>query len=219
MSKYKQKVSLRQHLLRAGAVVGLVAAVGGSIWWAQSAKSGKQQIEAKRDDRTQCLPQVSGVINVLVDRTGATTESQLESLRSIFTNIKKSIRKNERLAAYAIDAEPAATPLTLIEACAPVSEQDASALTDNIKRVKQRFDDSFGKPLDDFIATLKRQKTESQSPILEVLQAVSASAPAINTAAGEPRRELVVFSDMLQHSYRASLYKLQATVNVEQFLG
>jgi hypothetical protein len=218
MSRYKTKLSSQQILYRVAAVVAMLGVIGGTVWWAVSTKSSVKQIEAQRDERTQCLTAVSGLITVLVDRTDAMNENQLESVRSAFQFIKKSIRKDERLAVYPIDAEASAVPATLIEVCAPVSEQDASALTENLKRVKKRFDEAFSKPLDEVLVTLKAQKTEKQSPILEAIQSVAASQPEINKRNSQIRRELIMFSDLLQHSQRASLYRVAANTDTTRLL-
>jgi hypothetical protein len=208
LSRYKTKISPQELIVRVAAIVGLLGAVGGTIWWAVSSKSSVKQIEAQRDERTQCLPEVNGLITVLVDRTDAMNENQRESLRSVFQFIKKSVRKDERLAVYPIDAEASAVPATLIEVCAPVS-----AITENLRRIKQRFDEAFSKPLDKMLLSLTIEKTEKQSPILEVVQAVSVSQPRLNKSKDSIRRELIIFSDLLQHSQRASLYRV--TVNAD----
>lgn len=208
MSRYKRRMALPTLLLRIALVTGLLVCAGGISWYALHASNSKRASDSARDAQTQCLAKISGVTTVLVDRTDPMTDAQLESLRAVFASIRKGMRKEGRLAVYPIDAEPSAVPQTLLEICAPVTEFDASALSDNLRKIKLRFDANFGRPLEDFLLALKANKVEQQSPVLEILQTVSTSPLAFDVSAGPPQREMILFSDMLQHSRALSLYRL-----------
>jgi hypothetical protein len=218
MINYTKKISHNELFIRLAACLSIFLLISFVVWYAIHTKNYKTESESKRDPTTQCLENVSGFVTVLIDRTDALTKTQSDSLNNIFLNIKKNIRKDEALIAYPIDAEAGVTPTTLTHICAPVTTLDASALTDNAKRIKLKFDSTFDAPLKELLDKLKAQKTENKSPIFEVLQSISSSKPSLDDPSSSSRRELIIFSDMLQNSRDVSLYNLKNTSELEKLL-
>jgi hypothetical protein len=216
MSQYRKKLPMKELWMRIAAITAVVGAVVGTgIYFFQS-KSTLKETKANRDTTTLCLPQVSGTIQVLVDRTDALNEQQLQSLSAVFQSIKQSIRKDQRLSVYPIDAETRGVPSTLIDLCAPVTERDASALTENTRRIKNQFNKEFAEPVAVLLEKLKAQKTEVQSPILETLQEVSTIERKMEKGS---LRKFILFSDLLQHSQRASLYSAKSSAEAQNLVN
>jgi len=202
---------MKELWMRAAAITAVVTAVVGTGVYFFQSKSSLKETKANRDATTLCLPQVNGTIHVLVDRTDALNEQQLQSLSAVFQSIKQSIRKDQRLSVYPIDAETRGVPSTLMDLCAPVTERDASALTENTRRIKNQFNKEFAEPVAALLEKLKTQKTEAQSPILETLQEVSTIERKMEKGS---LRKFILFSDLLQHSQNTSLYFVKTSADV-----
>lgn len=88
--------------------------------------------------------------------------------------------------------------------CKPRSDQDVSALTQNVGMVKKRYEERFLAPIHDNLARMMSASGSSSSPIMEAMQALVADTPGFLTFAGP--RKVIMVSDLLQHSDAMSFY-------------
>ena len=111
------------------------------------------------------------------------------------------------IALYVIDDKERKVIGPDFEICAPRTGNEANALYENPKLIRQRWLERFEQPLDRAIAGFMQPSKADYSPIMEILQVVSLSAfpPEANTA----KKKIIIISDMLQHTPEWSNYRGQ----------
>lgn len=145
-----------------------------------------------------------GHIVVLVDWTDPFTPQQRDALKDLFNRIKRDIAVHERLSLHLItgDAEKAGSPL--FSFCKPLDPDNINPLIENERRLRDRWHEKFGKPLDAALSELMKGSIAPVSPILEAFDVILWS----HSFQGDlPRRQLIVFSDLLQNMPDHSHYK------------
>jgi hypothetical protein len=98
--------------------------------------------------------------------------------------------------------EEAGTPI--FNNCKPLDPENINPLIENERRQRDKWNEQFGKPLDDALAKLLQGGKSATSPILEAIEVILWNH---NFQAELPRRELVIFSDLLQHTADHDQYK------------
>ncbi len=89
--------------------------------------------------------------------------------------------------------------------CKPHSGRDVTQLTQNVRRVEDRYDRRFLTPLNALFDQMIAASDAKRSPIMEAIQALIGDTPGFVTFDG-PKRVIVV-SDLLQHSDAMSFYR------------
>jgi hypothetical protein len=89
--------------------------------------------------------------------------------------------------------------------CKPPSGDDASRLTENPRMVQEKYEKEFLDPVDDALDDLLTIPEAPSSPIMEGLQEFASRIPEFTTT--DRPRELVIMSDLMQHSDAFSFYR------------
>lgn len=159
--------------------------------------------DVPRDTTSLCpLSGAAGEIVVVVDKTDPWSDVQANRLKLVVQDIKRTIKANELLAIYVFNGDFTPNFEPLVSLCNP--GWTASELISNPRREYEKWERNFGKPLDDKVATLTEASKGARSPIVEVMLDLL-SRRELRTVTGERRMMLV--SDMIQHSARASLIR------------
>ena len=137
---------------------------------------------------------------LLVDKTDPLSEVQKEGLHLVIKGIKKRLKQYELFSIYLITADTVNNPPLVFSLCNPGN--DPNPIYENIRNVKKRYDEQFGRPLDAILRELMKGTTSPQSPILEVITNI-AGAPSFSNRL---ERNLVIFSDLLQNVSTYSHY-------------
>ncbi len=92
----------------------------------------------------------------------------------------------------------------MVRRCNPGDGSDISALTGNPAAVRQRWEESFEQPVENALDAGIETEEAARSPIMEMIQAISVATFPLHATA-EPR-QLIIISDMLQHTEDYSQY-------------
>jgi hypothetical protein len=147
---------------------------------------------------------VRGHVVVAVDRTDPFTAQQRDELKDIINRLKRDINVHERLSFNLITGNPEEAGTPIFDYCKPLDPENINPLIENERRLRDKWNEQFGKPLDSALAKLLEGGKSQTSPILEAIDVILWSH---NFQADLPRRELVIFSDLLQHTTDHDQYK------------
>jgi hypothetical protein len=150
---------------------------------------------------------VKGHVAVVVDWTDPFTSQQRDALKDLISQIRRRMQVQERLSLFLITGNPEDAGTALFSYCKPLDPDHVNPLIENERRLKDKWNAQFGKPLDDALAKLLQGSVAPFSPILEALDIM---LWAHNFQGDLPRRELVIFSDLLQNSATQNDYKRAA---------
>ncbi len=158
----------------------------------------------------------SGAVSVtalLIDATDNLSLQQKKSFLDEFQIIRDSIPLHGRLDLYFIHGIQSNLLKPVVSLCNPGRGDQINPLVGNPRHVEQTWQDGFGKPLEDEITQLLEASPDKESPILEGIQSVvltSLSEPSIR----DKPKELIVVSDLMQHTTNLSLYRGPVDVDV-----
>jgi hypothetical protein len=147
---------------------------------------------------------VKGHVVVAVDWTDPLTPPQREVIKDVINRLKRDIDVHERLSLNLITGNPEQAGVPIFSYCKPLDPENINPLIENERRLRDKWNAQFGGPLDDALTRLLEGGKSSTSPILEAIDVILWSH---NFQADIPRRELVIFSDLLQHTTEHNQYK------------
>ena len=114
------------------------------------------------------------------------------------THIRDKVQVNERVSVFTISDLSRKSLKPVVSLCRP--PQEGSRLTENVKLIHKKFLERFEKPMREALATVPTGAKES--PIAQALTDISLS----RYLRGQ-RNSLLVYSDMLEHTAKFSLYR------------
>jgi hypothetical protein len=182
------------------AVAAVGAVVAGFVWMNRTATV------MAVDEQTLC-PVATGPVAetvFLFDLTDPLTPAQNGQLRQQIESILDTAPLGTQFTMGVVSPDPAHWGAT-DPLCKPRSDEDVTALTQNVALVQARYDDLFLTPLRAKIDGMIGATGADSSPIMESLQALLADTPGFATTS-VPRRVIIV-SDLLQHSDVMSFYR------------
>jgi len=141
---------------------------------------------------------------VIVDKTDRLSPAQGLFLKAEVLRLRDGMKTFDKLSIYILNEANMAVPVPAFELCNPGSGADANELYQNPKKLKRRFDERFGRPLEAVIETLLIGEKASSSPVMEMIKNV-AFAEKFND--DKPGKRLILISDMLQHTAVFSHYR------------
>lgn len=143
---------------------------------------------------------------LLVDKTDPLNFVQKEAFSVQFKDlVQRRLSKGYLLSVFVLgeDFEQNAEPL--VELCNPGSGEDASELTENVKKIRRQYEEQFLLKLQNQAEALLSPQTGKASPIFEMIQLVAINAFRKHGVSGEHR--LIVVSDMLHNTPQYSMYR------------
>jgi hypothetical protein len=181
-------------------IVVLLALIGVGAYIYLNEKSDRAEL-----DENFC-PKVgpSSVTTVLVDRTDGINEVQAEALKALMLNWAGTTPVNGAFRVYEV-AGGTGLPKPVLAVCNPGSWDDANKLVNNEKITKERYEAKFRAPIGTLLAGMLTDKEADTSPIMEAVQAMSVRE--FEPLKDGARRQLIIVSDLMQHTPDLSLYK------------
>ena len=185
-------------------VIGALIAVG--VLVAALYLKGQTEDQMAVDPKTLC-PVSTGPVAmtaILFDLTDPLTPAQSKQLTQYLDlEIAKATTGTE-FTMGVVREDPADWGATE-PLCKPRTGDDVSQLTQNVRLVTQRYEERFLTPVRENIQRMIAATAAKQSPIMEALQTLIADTPNFLTYAGP--RQVIVVSDLLQHSDAMSFYR------------
>jgi hypothetical protein len=167
-------------------------------------------VKAKRDeivvDAHLCpvSKPIAGHVIVAVDWTDPLTQQQREALKDIIIRTKREIAVGELLSLHTItgNVEDSGTPVFSL--CKPLDPDNINPLIENERRLRDKWNLQFGKPLDVALDRLLKGSSAPESPILESIDSIMWQH---NFQGDLPHRSLMIFSDLIQNTPDQSHYR------------
>lgn len=139
---------------------------------------------------------VHAVHAVLIDRSDPLSPLQATQVRQRLEGIIANAQPGERIDLFMADADGREAPAPVLSLCSPGSE--ANPIYQNVRKVRERYEDAFRRPIEEAINALLSPSRTDSSPIMESIKSVCVGSFG-SLPAGIPVR-LTIVSDMLQNS-------------------
>lgn len=154
------------------------------------------------------------VTALLVDTTDPISIVTLADLKNRFSEVVQSTEVGEMLAIYGL-TEKRGELITMFEGCNPGDESTVDQWTGNKKIQQRKWEEVFGKPMEEVRGKLDKGQAGAQSPIMAAIQNIKLQVfdrfkERRDEASGEEEKipkKLIVVSDMIEHTALYSQYK------------
>ena len=197
-SRRKQNKEKKGSILITSVIVMFVA-IGGFVLYAMVNKQGI-------DEATNCpIDGISYHKAILIDTSQSYTPVQKNWIKNQLKQIVSGTEKSEKISVYAVGENHQETIFPLLSRCNPGDASGVNPFLEN-KRMKQEdWEKEFIEPLNREFNDLLDGEEGKESPIMEMVQAISIAA--FQNENLSVKKELFVFSDMLQNTAEVSHYK------------
>ena len=138
------------------------------------------------------------VVRILIDKTDPWDTSGRGRLEKILREIKDNLIVNERISISVLDESGSETPTTVFDMCNPGRGDQANPLYNNPRRIHEKFETMFDRPLEEMLIDILKPGTAPRSPILEAIH---------NFPIARSNDRLVIISDLMQNSEKISFYR------------
>lgn len=157
------------------------------------------------DDKTLCPTdrRLETSVVILVDTTDSLTPIQISRLRASVHDARDALPTYGKLTLLYLESASPYEPKEIVSLCNPGSARNINPLIQTESKIKKRWDESFGNPVERAIAALAAAPMALRSPII---QAVVASTLRPDFDARVRNRRLLIVSDLLQHDPGYSHY-------------
>ena len=142
---------------------------------------------------------------VLLDVTDPIAEITKIDLKNEFQRIVGNVEKHGLVEVYLLtDVE--GKPQRTFHGCNPGTGEDADPWTSNPRKIQQRWDEAFNKPLKKIEEEMGNGTSSKQSPLMAGIQRIVIESFSDSKLDGRPKR-IVLASDMLENTAAFSIYK------------
>jgi hypothetical protein len=143
---------------------------------------------------------------ILIDKTDPLTKTQVGKLRRLIERTKSEMLMHEKLSIYVLDDRDYSVPAPRFALCNPGTGGNASPIYQNPRLMQIKFEDTFGEPLQNALDGIELGETRPVSPVMEMIASI---ADLKDFKLSDQRRQLIIFSDMLQNMKGYSHYREQ----------
>ena len=194
----RQRNTTIAWILALSLAVGLV--VAGVVYKLLTAEPGLNKVTLCPADGPR------GHFVLLVDKTDPLNFTQKQALSITFKEIiEKRTPEGYLLSIFVLGEDFKANAEPLIELCNPGTGADKSAMTANLKKLRQQYEHKFVEPMRRQSEALLSTTPAKTSPILEMVQLVGINAFRKHDIKGE--RRLIMLSDMLHNTPQFSMFR------------
>lgn len=140
---------------------------------------------------------------LIIDKTDEYSAQQAGLIAAIIRRTRDRLDIGERFTLFELDQYGQFDPRGEFSLCNPGRGDQVNALFQNPKRIEERFNEKFDRPLETILEDLVVPKEAPNSPVLEALARLGQTEAFSNRA---PERRIVIISDMLQNSDAFTAY-------------
>ncbi|MCO6393286.1 hypothetical protein GTW25_19895 [Aliihoeflea aestuarii] len=183
-------------------VTGASAALlGGYLWLSY----GRDQDVAL--DQLGCpVTGATGMTAIIIDATDPISEITMANLKNEFRREVAQVGKGQYLRIASLTGQPRELPM-MFDGCNPGDGSSVDQWTNNPNRRQRRWEEEFGKPLEQLPASLDNGIGASQSPVMAAVQKIRNDLFDSDIAVpGSPKR-IIIVSDMIEHTDLYSQYR------------
>ena len=148
----------------------------------------------------------TGHLAILLDTTDPLEETHVLRTRQIVRKMIDDVPVGTRISFSTVSPDSDVRQSAFFTICKPLSRHEVSQLNKNPELVQEQFNEKFAIPVETALDSLLTIPTAPNSPIMEGLQEFASRIPDFTTTTDRPR-ELVLMSDLMQHSEVFSFYE------------
>lgn len=153
-----------------------------------------------------CPHKVAKNTVIVIDQTERISLQTRQAIRNrVMEYVRSRVDEDERVSVFAIKRDSRQRLEPLFSRCAPPT--DGNRFTESVKTIREAYVETFIKPLEDAMSA--PEGAEEQSPIAQVITDLT-----LDEYLRGSTNTLLVFSDMLEHTDRFSLYNCSSSDNV-----
>ena len=142
---------------------------------------------------------------ILLDTTDPLTRTHLQRARQIIEGEIDAAATGTRVSFSTVNPDSGVRQSAFFSICKPPSGREASQFTENPRMIQDRFKAEFLDPVETALSSLLTIPEAASSPIMEGIQEFASRIPEFTTT--DSPRELVIMSDLMQHSTSFSFYR------------
>ncbi len=146
-------------------------------------------------------------VALVFDKSDAYNKIQQQFLKRFFSDFKAGLMAGTRISIYVIDDKTEKEIVPDFVVCTPRTGEVANAFYENPKQIQQRWKSQFEQPLDRVIKGFMQPGKANFSPIMEIFQFISLTA--FPPTESQAEKQIIIISDMLQHTPEWSHYRQQ----------
>jgi hypothetical protein len=196
----RKKKGSSQTVLGIVGIIACLGIIGGGVYLyaEQASKPGI--------DKATLCPENGpvGHLAILLDTTDPISMTQLQAARQRIEKQIDSAAIGTRISFATVSPDRDIRSSTFLSICKPAGVDDINAFMENASIVEERYRTGFAEPVDAALSGLMTVPEAETSPIMEALQEFFTTIPDFTTT--DAPRELVVMTDLMQHSDTFSLY-------------
>lgn len=181
-------------------ILALLAGVGFLFYWQQNQKS------ITLDDRLCPInAPIEGHHVFLIDQTDPFTEIQQQAFKIKMQQMLVQVPQYHLVSVYTVNSDYKDHQTPLIERCNPGNGDGLSEMTNNVNKIKKRYQAEFVEPLQNLVTQIDTTIEDSSSPIMETIQTVN-----LNSFLKDPndmQKHLVIVSDLIQNTPLINMYR------------
>lgn len=166
------------------------------------------------DKVSLCPPRIDSVTAVLVDATDELSQVQRAAIESRIAELRDVLPVGGRIDMYLLNTDKA-LPDVQFSKCNPGTGETASIIDQNPRLVQKKWEQDFSAKLAEVLAQLMTASPSDTSPILEAIQAISLRSFAQTETRGATSKNLIIVSDMIQHTPELSQFKAGPTLDAK----
>lgn len=191
--------------------ISLLVILGGLAGWTIVSS-------AKIDSNSLCeIDKKNHVTVILFDKTGGFSANHSRMITKAVEAEIEELDVGERLTVFELDdREYKGLSQPMFDKCRPKSEESVNELIENRQMVENNFNDLFMSKLYSITEKLSEKSDASSSPILESLTDISALYSIDKKL---KLKNVILISDLLQHSKNFSFYNNYSTKSTSQKLS
>jgi hypothetical protein len=166
----------------------------------------KFTVTIKIDDETGCpLDGPKSKLVMIVDQTDTFSAVQVADIKNQFEAYKEKVPRYGQFTIYAIKSPSSGLPSPVVSACNPGTDKDVNQLIESSVQIARKWRNSFDAPMRQVFSGVLQPTESDSSPIIEIIQAVAVKEFGPSWMDNRSK-ELVIISDLLQHSPSISHY-------------
>jgi hypothetical protein len=187
-----------------GIVLGLIAVAGfGVLGYAWKLTADLPGI----DDVTLCPDSgPAGHLAFLIDMTDPVSKTQVQSARELIALKIEKAPVGTRVSLSTVSPDGTLRDQVFHSICKPPNGEDSSSINSNPRMIAARYKEQFTAPVEQALGELFLLEEATSSPIMEALQEFITQLPGFTTDSDVPR-ELVLMTDLVQHTDMFSFYR------------
>ena len=159
----------------------------------------------ERHPETLCVADLPPQHSILIlDKTDPWSQAETKRLRKLILSIRDTIKQDAKLSIFVFNGSFELGMAPRFSLCSPGRGDETNWLWGNPRRVHERFQEAFGRPLEAVLDELTTPSRGDVSPILEIVADImnrDEMSPAVS------ERHLILVSDMVQHTSSRSFYR------------